>query len=145
MTALKTPAQPKPEDEVDRGIARPDFMILGYPVAVARPPLINAGSFINLMGDNASEERKNAYSADLLVKAGSPPAFFVHADNDPSVPVGNSIVMKEALERSGVSAELLRHPTGGHGFGMGPAAGYLDAPDWMPKLQDWMKRQGLLG
>lgn len=132
-------------DDLDRLEARARFMVLGYPVVSLLPPMAHSGSGRALLGENASNILLTRFSGEHRVTKDSPPAFFVHAEDDKGVPIANSIVLRDALAKNGVAAELLTHPTGGHGFGMGAIAGFPSAPDWMPALRRWMEGRGLLG
>ena len=120
-----------------------EFLVLGYPVVSFRAPLAHGGSRDNLIGAEAPAELVDRYSLELRNHRKTPPTFIVHSDDDPSVPVGNSVALAEALSRAGSSCEFVRHPTGGHGYGMGPAHGFATAPDWTPRLYCWLKDRGL--
>ncbi len=48
------------------------------------------------------------------VTGNEPPFLLIHGDADPVVPLKQSELMREALERKGVSAELIVKPGGGH-------------------------------
>ncbi|MBN8217153.1 MAG: alpha/beta hydrolase [Spirochaetes bacterium] len=131
-------------DAVDRLEARARFMVLGYPVVNLLPPLSHSGSARALLGAEPSRELLERYSGDLRANESSPPTFLVHSEDDQGVPIANSVALRDALHKRGVDAELLRHPTGGHGYGMGAGAGFMAAPDWMPALKGWMDARGLL-
>lgn len=145
MTTALHPGGPGPIGQPCAGIeARPHFQILLYPVVTFLPPYAHKGSRENLIGTHASEEDMRRYSGELHVSPNTPPAFLVHADDDSAVPVQNSLLLLEALHRAGVDAELLRHPTGGHGFSLGFSTDIVQAPDWMPRLNRWMQDRGWL-
>jgi acetyl esterase/lipase len=118
--------------------------VLAYPVVSFKAPLAHAGSRDNLLGPGASERLIDKYSLELHVTPKTPPTFIMHAEDDPGVPVGNSLALAKALSEHGVDHELLVHPTGGHGFGMGPRHGFQAAPDWCPALHAWLGKRGLL-
>ena len=48
--------KPDAADAIDRVSSRPDFLILGYPVISSDPAIAHAGSFKNLLGENAGPE-----------------------------------------------------------------------------------------
>jgi acetyl esterase/lipase len=123
--------------------AAADFMVLAYPVVSFREPLGHAGSRNNLLGPDAPAELVDRYSMGLHVTPEAPPAFIVHSEDDPAVPVGNSRVLAVALAERGVDCELLLHPTGGHGYGLGPRHGFASAPDWGLALYAWLGKRGL--
>lgn len=120
---------------------RPDFMILIYPVISFSHSLMHKGSRDNLLGPNPSEEKKVSYSADQQVNALTPPTFLVHAQDDKSVKVGNSIKLYESLTKSGIPAEMHIYPNGGHGFGLNNKT---TQDRWFDHLKNWMTAGGLI-
>lgn len=114
---------------------RPDFMMLIYPVISFSDSLAHKGSRTNLIGSTPSAEKKLQYSAEIQANSQTPPTFLVHAQDDKSVKVGNSIKLYESLTRHGVPAEMHLYPKGGHGFGLiNPTSKDL----WMERLRNWM-------
>jgi dipeptidyl aminopeptidase/acylaminoacyl peptidase len=77
------------------------------------------------------------YSNELQVSSATPPAFLIHAGDDITVPVENSIPFYQACIRNKVPAEMHIYPKGGHGFGM-----YNRATDdgWMERLRNWLSK-----
>jgi acetyl esterase/lipase len=118
---------------------RPDFMILLYPVISFSDEIGHIGSRTNLLGDSPSTELIKLYSNELQVTDQTPPTFLMHAGDDESVKVSNSLRFYEALNQNGVPSELFIFPKGGHGFGLiNPTS-----PDrWMDRCLDWMKSNG---
>ena len=106
-------------DLVEQESCRPDFMVLMYPVISFTQPCSHIGSRKALLGENPTTELINYYSSELQVKDDTPSAFLVHADDDTSVPVENSLLMYTALREKKISAELHILSEGGHGFGLG--------------------------
>jgi dipeptidyl aminopeptidase/acylaminoacyl peptidase len=51
------------------------------------------------------------------VDANTPPAFLVHAKNDP-VSFKNSLLYEEALKKFHIPVKLMLYEQGGHGYGM---------------------------
>jgi acetyl esterase/lipase len=119
----------------DNANLRPDFMILIYPVISFSDSLMHKGSRDNLLGKTPSEEKKKLYSAEVQVNAKTPPTFLVHAQDDKTVKVGNSIKLYESLTKSGITAEMHIYPKGGHGFGM---INSTTSELWMDRLKNWM-------
>jgi dipeptidyl aminopeptidase/acylaminoacyl peptidase len=77
----------------------------------------------------------------LQVTAETPPTFLVHATDDKTVPVMNSIVFYETLIRNKVSAEMHIYKAGGHGFGLqNPTTNDL----WMERCKNWLQSMKLL-
>jgi acetyl esterase/lipase len=120
---------------------RPDFMILIYPVISFTDSLTHQGSRNNLIGKEPSAELVELYSNEYQVTAQTPPAFLVHAGDDKTVKVLNSIVFYTALQKNGVEAEMLIYPHGGHGFGL---YNKTTEDKWMERCRDWMKSNGWL-
>jgi acetyl esterase/lipase len=125
---------------VEPGAAPPPrWLALGYPVVSGRPGLAHPGSFAELLGPAPSAELTARYSLETRIGPGAPPLFIVHADDDGAVPAGNAAALAAAYAAAGRPCRYLRHPTGGHGFGLGPAIGRADAPDWLPGLFAWLE------
>jgi acetyl esterase/lipase len=120
---------------------RPDFLLLIYPVISFSPELGHAGSRQMLLGDAPSAAAIREYSNELQVTARTPRSFIVHAADDATVPVGNSIAFFQALHAFGTPAELLIFPAGGHGFGLINAT---TGDRWMERCRDWLLSQGIL-
>ena len=71
----------------------------------------------------------------------SPPFFMViaHDDRDRSVAVAELYI---ALKQANVSAELHIYESGGHGYGLRKTA--LPVTSWPDRMEEWMRRLGLL-
>jgi pectinesterase len=119
----------------DTTSARPDFAILIYPVISFDSTFGHKGSRNNLIGANATKEKTDFYSNELQVTATTPPTFLIHAGDDATVPVENSIRFYQACIKNKVPAEMHIYPKGGHGFGM-----YNKTTDdsWMERLRNWL-------
>lgn len=99
--------------------SRPDFVCLLYPVITMEPPHAHAGSRTKLLGADASPEKIAAWSLHRRVQPGLPPIFIVHAKDDKAVPIENTQLLVDALQRAAVRHRLLVFETGGHGFALG--------------------------
>jgi acetyl esterase/lipase len=124
-------------DSVERVSCRPDFMILMYPVISFTDPSTHTGSRDALLGKNAEKTLVAYYSNELQVRKDTPPAFFVHADNDKGVPVENTLLMYTALRANNIPAELHILSEGDHGFGLG--IGNDHVASWTNSLRLWLK------
>lgn len=113
---------------------RPDFSVLIYPV-VNFGENTHAGSVKNLLGDNPTDAQRKYFSAELHVNAETPPAFLVHANNDGTVPVKNSLEYDAALAKNKVLAEMHIYQGGGHGFGL---YNKTTTEDWFKTLKAWL-------
>jgi acetyl esterase/lipase len=132
----------EPVDEADRLSARPDAAAPIYPVQAMSAPHAHAGSRRNLIGESATAERERAYSPHLNVPADAPPTFLLHAEDDASVPVANTLLLRDALRARGIATETHLFPDGGHGFGLRLARGH-SVEGWQELFFAWGRRQRL--
>lgn len=131
-----------PADEVDDVSARPDFLMLAYPVVTMRSGITHAGTRQRLLGPDPSQELVDAYSNELHVTGATPPTFIVQAHNDP-VSTLNSTLFYEALKSAHVVSELHIFRQGGHGFGVRKATGALRL--WTALADEWLRASGVIG
>jgi len=81
------------------------------------------------------------YSNEKQIDANTPPAFLVHAQDDKTVPVQNSLMMYEAITKAGAKAEMHLYQAGGHGFGLNNKT----TPDqWFDHCVNWLKANSFL-
>nr|WP_317892549.1 alpha/beta hydrolase [uncultured Sphingomonas sp.] len=130
-----------PVDAADRLSARPDIAAPIYPVQSMRLPVAHGGSRMQLLGANPTPELEAAHSPEDNVRATTPPCFLVHAEDDATVPVENSLALRAALKRAGVPVETHLFTEGGHGFGIRGAAG-KPAAIWPELFARWAKTHG---
>jgi len=123
-------------DEADRLSARPDGAAPIYPVVSMFDPEAHKGSRSNLLGDRPGADLQRAHSPHLNVQPSSPPSFLLHAEDDQTVPVANSLLLREALRGKGVPTETHLFPDGGHGFGLRLARG-TSAENWPELFLAW--------
>ncbi len=120
---------------------RPAFTLLAYPVISFMDSLTAPASNTraNLLGKNISEADKIKYSPELQVSKQTPPAFILHAKDDSTSWVGNSIAYYQALKAKQIAATLKLYEKGGHGFAM-----YNKAEDsyWLPEAIQWLQANG---
>ena len=128
-------------DAVAQTSARPDFMVLIYPVITNEKDFRHA-CLNNLVPDGATPEALDALSREKSVRADTPPAFLVHAKNDKPVPYQNSVLMHEALQKNGVASKLNLYEQGGHGFGLGRHG--EDSTKWPDEFMAWLATKGFL-
>lgn len=114
---------------------RPDFAILLYPVISFDDSIAHKGSKAKLVGMNPSPEMTKLYSNELQVTKNTPPSFLVHAGDDGTVPVENSIRYYQACIKNKVPVEMHLYPKGGHGFGMNNKT---TSEKWFDNLLSWL-------
>jgi acetyl esterase/lipase len=119
---------------------RPDFQILIYPVITTKS-FGHAGSTLNLIGPNPSEDQINYFSNEIWVNAESPIAFIVHAKDDDAVPVKNAEIYYETLIKNKVASKLFLFEKGGHGFGM---HNKMAEKQWPPIMEAWLFENKIL-
>lgn len=96
---------------------RPDFGMLVYPVISMDSTYYHGGSCRQLLGEHPTTEQIEHWSLNKQVTAITPPCWLVACQDDPAVPVQNSILFYEALTAHKVQASMLLLPEGGHGWG----------------------------
>ena len=118
LAALASTQFQHPKIDAKNVSLRPDFSILVYPVISMEDNLTHGGSKSNLIGNDATAETVKWFSNEKNVTPKTPSAFLVHAQDDGTVNVRNSLYYYDALTNNKVPSELLIYPNGGHGFGM---------------------------
>jgi acetyl esterase/lipase len=128
------------KDSLDNFSFRPDFMVLLSPV-ITMGKYAHKGSRNNLLGkDTASSEMIQKYSNENNVTAATPPTFLIHAFNDKTVPVQNSLLFYNALIAANVNASIHIFPQGQHGINLinNPGSANL----WYDLLRKWLVEMG---
>jgi acetyl esterase/lipase len=115
-----------------------------YPVVTMDPAFAHAGSREKLIGKTPASELEAEHSPDRQVTRVTPPCFLLHAEDDAVVPVQNTILLRAALEKSGVPVETHIFEKGGHGFGLRGTVGKPVAI-WPELFHGWAKAHGLFG
>ncbi len=133
-------------DEVRRavggaeGINRPTGMILCYAVLTAFSEAhAHKGSFYNLLGTKTpSDEALKAVSIEYHVDERTCPAFIMHTFDDRVVPVGNALLMGQAMAKAGISCEMHIYPHAPHGVALGNAMTDRGSAAWNdPAIASW--------
>lgn len=127
---------------LDATSARPDFLILMYPVISLDDPVAHAGSRKALLGAAPAPELLQLLSVEKQVTAATPPTLLFHTQEDRTVPVDNSILFFQALTRAKVPAEMYLFEHGAHGMGMRDGLG--TASEWPKHAEAWLHHRGLL-
>ena len=124
------------EDDLQAVSARPDGLILCYPV-ISSGEFGHVGSFDNLIGKDNLELREKM-SLENRITSETPPTFIWHTADDAAVPVENSFLFSQALRRHDVPFELHVFPHGRHGLGLG--AECPGVAEWPELCATWLKQ-----
>ena len=122
----------------DRIDLRPDFVVLVYPVISMRSEIAEVGSRESLLGAAPSDEQVRLFSSELQVSERTPPTLILHATDDPTVDVSNSLRYYEALRHAGVPVEMRLFEKGQHGFFLMPR------DRWQSTIMEWLTSNGWL-
>lgn len=114
----------------------PNFAILVSPV-IDMGEFAHVGSRNSLLGENASAEKIKEYSMQNRVTEKTPPTLLVHAQNDKTVPVMNSILYYQAMTKNKVKGALFIFPEGEHKIGIMNKTELTD--NWKTLCSDWLK------
>ena len=128
--------------QLDAVSARPDFLMLMYPVIAMEGPALHAGSRKALLRASPKAADVELMSPERQVTAQTPPTLLIHTQADQAVPVENSILFYQALVRARVPAEMYLFEHGAHGMGM--RGGLGTASDWPRRAEEWLRGRGLL-
>ncbi|MFC4116689.1 alpha/beta hydrolase [Nonomuraea zeae] len=139
---LATDAPTDADGPADARDARPDAIVLGYPVIDLTGAHSHAWSRRQLLGPGGTEKQATALSAHLNVTAETPPAFLWHTAADEAVPATNSLRFADALARAGTPYELHVFPEGEHGLGLAQGEEKVAASAWPGLCATWLAAQG---
>lgn len=129
------------KDSLDQFGYRPDFMVLLSPV-ITMGKLAHPGSRKNFLGADTTTAMIEKYSSEMQVTSFTPPAFLVHAQNDSTVKVQNSLLFYNALVDKKINASLHVFPQGGHGIRLDENPGSTEL--WTNLLELWLKETGFV-
>lgn len=115
--------------------AKPNSPHLIYPIISMTIEITHKSSRKNLLGNSASEELIEQFSTEKLITAETPPSFLVHAIDDKSVTVENSINYFLALKKNKIISEMPLYQNGDHGFGLGKVC---TREFWMTHYEKWL-------
>jgi acetyl esterase/lipase len=128
-------------DRISKVSSRPDFMCLVYPViATKKGGTLSDTQLLN--SDLSQKQTLESLFSELNVTTRTPPAFLVHAQDDPAVNPQNSILMYKALQTKGIPAELKLYKKGGHGFGPGRPG--TDSEKWIHEFIAWLYQMNFM-
>jgi acetyl esterase/lipase len=130
-------------DAADDLSAKPDISVLMYPVITMEAPHAQSDIRTLVLGGAATDAEARAHSMNHFARADAPPTFLLHCSDDATIPVGNSLLLYEALRAQNVPAELHVFETGGHGFGTRLTTGKPTAI-WPDLVQNWLRARGVI-
>ena len=122
---------------IDTISARPSFSILIYPVISMEEKITHQGSKNKLLGLSPSTALIEKYSNEKQIDAATPPTFIVHAVDDKSVPIENSIQYFLGLKKNNVPCEIHFYQNGKHGFGLGRDG--TTSKYWTKQCEEWLQ------
>ena len=132
-----------PVDAADQQVARPFCAAPIYPVVSMSLPEAHAGSRERMLGAHPTPAQEAAHSPHRQTPENPPPHFLCHAEDDPAVPVVNTLLLRDALKARGARVETHLFEVGGHGFGLRLARGKPVAI-WPELWLAWARTTGLV-
>lgn len=131
-----------PVDNVDQLSAQPLLAAPIYPVQSVDPAYAYSGVAPLLFGGAPTPAQIREWSPDLNVTREAAPTFMVQAEDDDTVPVANSVRLRDAMVAAKVTVETHLFAHGGHGFGAGYLSGSSDG-SWLPLFLKFAREQKL--
>jgi len=130
-------------DPIDKLSARPNFMILCYPVISIRKSYMHSGSKSMLLGNNADTAYLKEYlSNETQVKPNTPPTFIFQTNEDKTVPAEHAVSFYLALRKAGIPVEMHIFEPGPHGVGLAKSDSVLSV--WPGLLKTWLVGKGIV-
>ncbi|WP_333625116.1 alpha/beta hydrolase [Sphingobacterium siyangense] len=123
-------------DAIDQLSSKPNFSVLVSPVITMKGDHAHQGSVDNLLGKVADDSQKELFSLQAQVTERTPPTFLVHAQNDKTVSVQNSLLYYQALLEHKITASLHIFPQGGHAIALVNNPG--STATWPSILAAWL-------
>lgn len=131
------------EEEIRSELHKPNASVLAYPV-IMWGEFANRGSFMKLLGEDATDEELNMMSLEKQVKPSTAPAFLWHTYEDTAVPVENTLYYAAALSKYNIPCEVHIYPKGVHGLSLVSDETVWCIPrfrrkyDWVAQSQEWL-------
>ncbi len=122
---------------------QPNAIILSYPV-ITSGEKAHRDSFLKLCGED--KELEERMSLENQVSEDTPPMFIWHTVADTLVPVENSLLLANALQKKKIPYELHIFTNGDHGISIGNSdvgvdvrAISINVPKWVEMSANWLK------
>lgn len=130
------------KDSIDNASARPDFMLLLYPVVSMENSITHSTTKSLLLGSSPSQELIDEFSAEKNVSSSFPPTYMTRAADDTGVSAENCNRLYNALQDSNIQCELKIFDNGGHGTGICKTVG-TDFEKWPSDCTKWLHSIGM--
>ena len=147
LTAIwENGGNPASEDPAEQVSARPDFVILCYPVVSMEAPCSHQGSRKNLLGSDPSPELLRQLSLEKRITPGFPPVFLWLTLEDETVDPENSRMLEAELKRNQVPYKAVFYRKGPHGMGLlngALASRYPETAQWPGEMLRFFREKGL--
>jgi acetyl esterase/lipase len=121
---------------------QPNGLVLSYPV-ISSGEYAHRDSFVALLQDRY-EELLEKMSLEKQVSVDTPPAFVWHTFEDNLVPVENSLLFTQALNKYKIPFELHIYPKGAHGLSLATEETryFADKGPLQRECQNWITMAG---
>ena len=113
-----------PRDDADKETCRPDFAVGIYP------------------GHLATGEKNLKLNPNIQVTQSTRPTFLVHAEDDFTDGINQTLTYYIALKDNHVPVEMHLYAQGGHAFGLRHTE--LPITDWPDLMKTWLQTIGVL-
>lgn len=127
---------------IDSVSARPDFVLLVYPVVTMDTAFAHGGSRRALLGREPAPAAVERWSVERRVRPDMPPVWIAATMADKSVPVANSLRLYDALVAARIPAEMHVYAQGAHGNSLDPQ--YGPTALWPQRAEEWLRHNGWL-
>lgn len=127
--------------DTHNGKNRPNAMILSYPVITAGK-FAHQGSLQWISGAPEGTEQNEFWALDRHVDSTTPPTFVWHTVEDDCVPIENTLLLINALQKNHISYECHLYPHGGHGMSVCTVevgTPNARARSWVNLCDDWLE------
>ena len=138
---------PKSDDPVERVSARPDFIVLCYPVVSMEAACTHQPSRKNLVGTSPDPELLRKLSLEKRITSACPPMFVWLTLEDQTVDPENSRLLEAALKKHRVRSRVIFYKKGPHGMGLlseGERKKYPKAAEWSSELVKFLHEVNIL-
>jgi acetyl esterase/lipase len=118
---------------------RPDYMILISSVISMDKNVTHPGSRECLLGETPGDDLVELFSNETQITEKTPPTWLIHAEDDSTVPVENSILFYDGLADENIPSEMDLYPYGSHSL-----VWNISADEWIDPLSDWLESIGII-